>query len=83
MPTEVPSSGEAESASSQAGPGGGRRQGARLARCCEITMFTHLQLIKAPFVAVLETRSVGSTWLHREGERERDSNCGLRKSKII
>ena len=39
--------------------------------CGEIMLFTHLQLIKAAFVAVLETRSVGSTWLQRERERER------------
>ena len=38
----------------------------RLARCGETTRFTYLQLIKAAFVAVLETRSVGSTWLQRE-----------------
>ena len=42
------------------------RPGGILARCGEITMFTHLQLIKAAFVAVLETRSVGSTWPQRE-----------------
>ena len=47
----------------------------RQERCGETTRFTHLQLIKAAFVAVLETRSVGSTWLQRE--RERYSNCGL------
>ena len=48
-------------------------------RCGETTLFTHLQLIKAAFVAVLGTRSVGRTWLQRERERERerDSNCGL------
>ena len=28
-----------------------------------------MQLIKAAFVAVLETRSVGSTWLQREREK--------------
>ena len=32
-------------------------------RCGEIMRFAHLQLIKAAFVAVLETMSVGSTWL--------------------
>ena len=42
---------------------------------------SHLQLIKAAFVAVLETRSVGSTWLQKE--RERNSNCSLRKAKNI
>ena len=36
-------------------------------------MFTQVQLIKAAFVAVLETRSVGSMW----PQRERDSNCSL------
>ena len=33
-------------------------------------LFTQLQLIKAAFVAVLETRSVESAWLQRERERE-------------
>ena len=37
-------------------------------RCGETTLFTHLQLIKAAFLAVLETRNVGSTWLQRERE---------------
>ena len=46
-------------------------------QCGEITRFTHLQLIKAAFVVVLETRSIGSTWL----QRERNSNCSLRMSK--
>ena len=41
-----------------------RKETAR--RCGETTWFTHLQLIKAAFLAVLETRSVGSTWLQRE-----------------
>ena len=31
--------------------------------------FSHMQLIIAAFVAVLETRSVGSTWQKREREK--------------
>ena len=49
-------------------------------RCGETMWFTHLQLIKAAFLAVLETRSIGSTWL----QRERDIRiCSLIKAKNI
>ena len=43
-------------------------------RCGETTRSTHLQLIKAAFVAVLKTRSIGSTWQQRERERESNAN---------
>ena len=58
-PTEVPSSGEAESASGRAGPGGGRRQGARLARVQRVEVVNSLQAIDASGVLprwVLVTR---------------------------
>ena len=57
--------------------GAGQTQGGRRARpwwrCGETTRFTHLQLIQAAFVAVLETRCAGSTWLQRKREK-----CELR-----
>ena len=46
-------------------------------------MFTHLQLIKAAFVAVLETRSVGSTWPQRDREKfELRSKSEIYKQKL-